>query len=414
VTQTEGLMNLQNFKQMGKYLREANTIYLFGIGASQLPIDSVTINNKIYYHEIDNTTYVSNDNLFAQVLQSYAHKRHSSVYETINYMRREVALMMSKRQNFWWFDMFGGWYDNKEILDEITNLDRAYKKLSEYESTSTSEIAFILDGDSVAHYKAESAFHLEHVHLMREIAGKIGAPVDCYEVRDILNCDFPTSQYKLYIFTNLIAPAYDVCEKIKEIRKTGASAIFMHAAGAVKDGNLNYENIVEFCGIKVEEDTESSPYIVYNNDLYCGNPPDINGVLQKCNTASTAPYLFANDKDATNIGYDLLRRDHVRAAIKNRGNAFDAWFASAPIPVNILRQLAQTAGVFIYQVNDLPIYANSRMIAVFAHKAGEYTLNLPSHVNKLTGLFAEETYKNLHGNTKINFADNECKCFLIN
>ncbi len=387
---------------------------LSSVSASQLPIDSVSVNNKIYYHEIDNTTFAANDNLFAQVLQSYAHKRHSSVYETIQYMRREVALMMSKRQSFWWFDMFGGWYDNKELLNEIKNLDKAYAKLSEHEATSASEIAFIVDGASVAHYRAESAFHLEHVHLMREVAGRIGAPVDCYEVRDILSSDFNASQYKLYIFTNLIAPVADISEKIREIRKNGASAIFMHAAGAVKDGCLNYENIQSLCGINIKEDTECSPYIVFNNDLFCGKAPDICGLLQKCNTANTAPFLVADVSSASPIGYDLLRRDHIRAAIKKRSTAFDAWFASAPIPVEILRELAQTAGVFIYQENDLPIYANSRMLAVFAHKAGEYSINLPSHVNKLTGLFAEETYENISNNLKISFAENECKCFLIN
>ncbi len=55
VTQTEGLMNLQNFKQMGKNLRNAETIYLYGIGASGIVADDlyqklIRINKRVVYN----------------------------------------------------------------------------------------------------------------------------------------------------------------------------------------------------------------------------------------------------------------------------------------------------------------------------------------------------------------------------
>lgn len=54
------------------------------------------------------------------------------------------------------------------------------------------------------------------------------------------------------------------------------------------------------------------------------------------------------------------------------------------------------------------------MIAVFAYKKGKYSIKLPSHIKRLTGLFTKESYENMNDSIEIDFVDNECKCFLVN
>ncbi len=112
----------------------------------QLPADSVILNGKLYFCEIDNTAFPANGNPYAQVLQTYAHRRHKSLEETIHYSRREAALTLSRGVAYWWFDMFGGWYDDDRLMAALQKIRQATGRVYAGPVRPVAEVAVLLDG----------------------------------------------------------------------------------------------------------------------------------------------------------------------------------------------------------------------------------------------------------------------------
>ena len=118
------------------------------------------------------------------------------------------------------------------------------------------------------------------------------------------------------------------------------------------------------------------------------------------------------DEDLAYAGHDYLS-DEVRFAVKDRenGKGFDAWSFRGRINDYTLRPLAKKAGVFIYQEDSLPMYANSRMVAFYDHKGGTHKMRFPYKDVKLVDQFTGETH-HLDGNeVEITFYPDECKIF---
>jgi DNA-binding MurR/RpiR family transcriptional regulator len=107
VTQTEGLMNLQNFKQMGKYLREANTIYLFGIGASGIVADDlyqklIRINKRVVFNSnphLQLNTSINTTKSDVAIIFTYSGDTTEMVAVAESVKRNETLLIGVTRSN---------------------------------------------------------------------------------------------------------------------------------------------------------------------------------------------------------------------------------------------------------------------------------------------------------------------------
>ena len=57
-----------------------------------------------------------------------------------------------------------------------------------------------------------------------------------------------------------------------------------------------------------------------------------------------------------------------------------------------LREIAQTAGVWLYASKPCPVYVNDRLLGIHTGEAGTITVSLPEKYKKITELFTGETY----------------------
>ncbi|MBR2432006.1 MAG: hypothetical protein IKB23_03730, partial [Clostridia bacterium] len=108
---------------------------------------------------------------------------------------------------------------------------------------------------------------------------------------------------------------------------------------------------------------------------------------------------------------DLLSGSE-RMVISERKGGFDIWSFRGTLPVSFLRTIAKRAGVFLYQTDGLPTYANSSMLALFDHKGGEHEVILPKKC-RLTEVYTGEVHKYDGEALSLKFAPNECKFFII-
>lgn len=378
------------------------------VSNSQLAMASARLHGKVYYHEIDNTTYVSNNNIYAQVLQQFAHRRHGSLKESIHYARREAACTFAELGTYWWFDMFGGWYDNAELKDALLDIGRAQERLYSKPIASNAQIAYMLDERSSAHQAKRSVLHDQAEPQLREL-GRIGAQVDVYAAEDLLDSRFHREQYKLYVFPDLTDPSPEMRKAIEELRTSGASILFLYAPGIFRDGKFDPSAMRELTGLNLMQSDAPFGYTVAKNGEFNtdGMERVFGGKLQEIGI-----FVEAQESEENAHGYGMLTKKQQFVVKKRENGGFDAWIAQGIVPDFVLRPLAKAAGVFLWQEDGLPVYTNSRMFTIFAHEAGKHTIHTPWQSGKLVDMYTGETHVVTSEPIELSFERDECKSFI--
>jgi len=384
---------------------------LESVSQSQAPMAAFHLHDKLYYHEIDNTTYVSNSNPYAQVLQSYAHRRHASLRESIQYARREAACVFGALGTYWWFDMFGGWYDDRELQNELLKIGAAQERLYSKPIASNAQVAVCYDEHSTSRVIGTKN-HLHHhcVDEQAEKLGRMGCMADHFMAEDLLLDKFNFDQYKLYIFPDMVSPQKEMRDLIARLRKMGKNILFLYAPGILRDGEMNPAFMEELTGIRLGIDEKKQGHAVahdgpYNDD---GMERVFGGAMD-----GMKPYICGLEDEKYAFAHGLVNKTQ-RMIVKERENGgFDAWIAQGPVPEFVLRPLARKAGVHIWNEDSIPLFHNSRMISIYAHKAGRYELKVPWTRGKLEDMYTDETHI-IQADEPIilDFEIDECKCFI--
>jgi len=378
---------------------------LDGVSGSQTTMDSVRLNGKLMVTSIDNKSYASRISPMAQILP---HAEHESMEQSISYVRRESALSFSKGAGFWIFDMYGVSYPDRDSREALGKVRLAPMEIGKKNIDYNAQIAFLSDPRSLIYTNAGMTMVNEFVQQQITELGRIGAPVDYYPVDDILLDSFPKDQYKLYILPTCFAPSDEIRKAVAELKKNGASFIFMNAAGCITEDGFSYESGAEFTGIRIKEDENKDFFAVIDQNytglgydkVYAGTA---NGALQ--------PVMTAEEDECEVMARDMLLGT-PKMVLKERSTGFDVWSFRGAIPECTMRELAKKAGVFIYQEESLPTYANSRMAAFFDHKGRKRKLRFPNKCS-MTEYYSGEKYEYDGGELEIDFKENELKLFII-
>lgn len=394
-----------NIPELDVMIAPASYIHRFpdGVSASQAAQDSIRLHNKLIVTSIDNKTYASRTNVYAQALE---HVEHESMEQSLNYVRREAALALSKGSGFWIFDMYGVNYPEEWHKKELGKIREAAEEVLKGKVEYNAEVAVLYDPRSYLYTTA--GWTVKNENVMPEITelGRIGCPIDHYSIDDILFENFPEKQYKLYLLPNCIAPSEKIRGKIKKLRKS-ASFIFSGHAGCVKDGEFSLSFSKELTGIDITEADCRDYYTAVDKEF---NDLGYDKDYKQC-TGEIYPLLKCCDDTATVMGRNIIDGSE-KLVIKEREGGFDVWSARGAIPESVLRPLAKRAGVFIYQSEGLPTYANSRMAAFYDHKGGKRLLRFPTPCG-LKEYYSGEEYRYDGGELEVEFEPDRLKLFII-
>ncbi len=383
---------------------------LESVSNSQLPMASVRVHGKMYYHEIDNTAYPSNVNPYAQVLQQYAHRRHASIRESIMYARRESACVFAALGTYWWFDMFGGWYNDDELKAALAQIQQAQETLYARDIASNAQVAYLVDEESEMYLARNNMVHDQLGQRQMAPLGRVGCQVDYFAAQDILHPAFDREQYKLYIFADLVAPTEEMRRAVRELRAAGKSLLFLYAPGIVRGGEFKPEMMEELTGIRLKASREPFGYTYavdgpYNDD---GMGRVFGGRMDSVGT-----FVEGDEKEEYVFGRGLVSKKQQFIVKKREGGGFDAWIAQGTVPEFILRPLVKAAGCFQFVEDGTPVYTNSRMLALFCHEGGEKKVSVPWQGGRLREMYTGEAHE-IHPGEQIplHFEKDECKCFL--
>ncbi len=312
-----------------------------GTGGFLYCIDSLFANNKGAWHEVDHRTYCIKDstNIGTRRLTKDGKRLNFHTRaEAVGGLRREFCMAMIHGSHLWWFDMFGGWFDDPVIMANMKKMTAISERFAET-GPGKAEVAVLADAHSMYYVDGHCRLGDQLLRELQFAMFRAGVPWRCFSFADLPKLDM--SQYKVVILPNLFVVTPEKRKLLDEkLFRDGKTIIMPFAPGIITNGKYDPANIEKLAGVKVD---------------------DVGGMDQP---------------------QEVIYRD--------RGGWTSVFPRRPEFTSPGLREIFRKAGVHIYSRDDDPFYANDELIALHSGKGGRRTFRLPE-ARKVTELFDDRT-----------------------
>jgi len=350
-----------------------------GTSEFQVPVDSVILNDKVLFQEIDHSTHIAPSKLKNGMTPPGADSKLKNEFETRMTLRREFVLTRAKRVGMWWFDFFGGYYYSEALMKEVAGMVRVKDRLREIPMHSVSQVAVFGDAPSTYYTSESSTFGTSLLTDGGPAAlRRIGAPFDSFSLDDLENSDLPLAQYRLVIFLNAFTLSQERRAFIEDKVKTrGRSLLWLYAPGYITDDGFSLESMHSLTGINLGlRDSRRSDIRLQNEDILNGIPDGMKFGFNK----DISPLFEIDDPNAKILG---AYTDGGEGAVgyKEAESHTSYYCAAGNVPPALYRAIARSAGVHIYHEGNDPVYVNSRLIGIHLQSDTPVKLTFPDKTN---------------------------------
>ncbi len=352
-----------------------------GTSFAQLLPGSVRLHGKLYYAEEDTRLHCATEDL-ARV--------SADIKTSSNVLRRDFLDAWSHGGAVWWMDLFGfGWYRDQSFMSPLKEFaDFAEDELANRESAA--QIAVFVSDRSIA-LERVAPVPLSNALVgqgLQEIAA-CGAPYDIYRIEDIplVAQRNLLGAYKMALVLN----AHMVDDPLRqEIRRTlcrdGRSIVFTGLPGYVRGQSAAASNVTDLTGIAVAEVPCRDSFVVEafpdGKRLSYGEMRRSDPSLVIVDPAATAEGWFAQGTDSR---YNPSIAQGVALATKECDGWTSVVSTATFLPSDIIRRMAERAGVHIYSRHGDQVFAGKGWFAVASKWTGEHILtDLNGRVRKVT------------------------------
>ncbi len=350
-----------------------------GGGGSQY--DAIIKAGKIMYSEIDTKTslvkWISQLRPDIDPHGKYNEERWfgpPTIATSLQNLKSTFARSFVKGSVNWWFDLWGGWYDNESILKMFGQMRIAAEESVSLPRGSVSQMAVFIDENSSRYLPYGVADRNKNNKFMwiRQqvgIIGRIGAPNDFYLFDDLKDLDL--SRFRMLVFVNAFALSEEQRAIIRErCMKDNRLLVWVYAPGLIKGDSLSVDNISSLLGMKVQmEKTHPKAQVSFK---FPGETKVYN-----YEGAEVTPFFHVVEGADAAVGHTAEGR--VVVAEKNEKDYRNIFVALPPLPWILMQKYAQQAGVHIYVESDGRCFANESYLAIYMSpsKTGIRTLRLP-------------------------------------
>lgn len=284
---------------------------------------------KGFLHEIDHRTPTYNVKLdeFVSIGWMVPWKDQA---ETDAGLKREFALAIVNQTSLWCFDMWGGVFKTPETMQIVEQGKRLWDRYATMPLESRAEVALVVDPHSTRYLNDRHASIAQIYQGTRNKLNRLGAPYEVFSFSDLARADL--KQYRLLVFPGLFVVTPEKMAVLKKfVFNTNRSVLFAYAPAICDGKSLNPNRVKDLTGSAFRT-------------------PGVSSVQREGWKA-----LYVSD-------YDALTR-------------------------KVLRQAAVEAGATIVCQDEVPVYANERLLAVHVARGGEKTITLPRDCRQVWELF---------------------------
>ncbi|HNX33405.1 MAG TPA: hypothetical protein PKM57_02170 [Kiritimatiellia bacterium] len=324
--------------------------------------------------------------------------RPPSLEETQACLQREFAHQLCEGGNGWWFQMGKEWYHHEPVLALFDRMQHCGEAAMGFDRTSDTDIAAVVDLDSILTGPPwPVTTSLIDAFKVQETC-RLGAPVDYYELDDILASD--AKRYKLYLMLNCFSLS-DAERRLieKRLRRRGAVLVWMFAPGVFNPDRVPERDVAytkDLLGFTLNSEagqrrklnmklTEAGARAFEGFDPQRAfgsferpewvTDPASGAVKQQVPAARDLPERFYGSEEG-----EVLARfeEGGQPAMVRRctSKATDIWIGSVVAPADLLRGIARRAGCHLFCDADEIVYADKSFLAIHTRAAGERTFSL--------------------------------------
>lgn len=299
---------------------------------------SLRLRGKRYLHEIDFDTHTVPP-CFDRYFFSQADDLAGNT--------REAGFALVNHGSLWWFDMWGGFYDDPVLRARIAKLRAVYDHFKDDVSPVYGDILLVADPESAWGTTASGPHSACVPEGVRNNLNRIGCCIDYLAFEELKLVDL--AKYKVMIFhaSTTITPERRKFLEEKVLRD-GRTVVWVFAPG-VSDGKT----------------------------LDPGRVKELTGIAFKTPGVTTVK----RDGWTSVYGYD--------------------WKLFTP---EVLRGICEKAGAHCWTDELLPVAANERLVMVHAASAGRRTIHLPRKCRMVTDLLHDKVVGRDTSAVEVDFA----------
>lgn len=215
--------NLDYFSSPNSYYKERP----FGIDWSDMiPVDSLKRHGKFCFMECDIRTYLTK-----AIQKCRPGEYPDGIYTTtgksvwvgpptpelsVNALRKCFAHQLTKGSALWWFDMWGGWYDDPMMMGELEAMRKIYEEdLGNNTAEPSARVVFFADEQGCSETRTASP-HFEGVRETRCAMGLTGVPFDSCMVEDAEKVlpEYDAAVFPFAIASDASKRAMELCDML--------------------------------------------------------------------------------------------------------------------------------------------------------------------------------------------------------
>ena len=306
---------------------------------------TLELHNKIWINENDLRTHL-------QFPAEYAYSVRTPK-DTSTILAREFARALCLRSGYYLYALGEGglnWYDDPETIKTIAELRQLGEETISADRSSVSQIATFFDDEAqcrLAQIGCGQGATVNGAAIMqREAVFRIGGPVDEFLQFDLANPRL--KEYRLYILLNPYHLKNAEKEAVRNIlRRPDASVLFTYLPGIAGDNGPDLSTAEELTGMTFQMETKPrTAWLRATRDF---------GNLSKGEFFGDKHLDFG--PTAIPSGYDEVLAEFTDGtpAVVRKGNLYLSLVAH--LPVEILREMAEKSGVYLYSKDDIAVYA---------------------------------------------------------
>lgn len=395
------------YDEAGNWL--GRTRGLGGDAGYRVLLESLKRHGKLYFAEIDPTTFLepppinpdgSGGTQVEKELCMVGGVGCTTWEGTQRILQRDLGRLLASGNGGWLFD-FGpvlrtrrSWYADDKITAEVARLMKLGAQREQWDMRSCAQIAAVYDAKSLfatRHWRAEAPFTkgghcLDYftrwfMDSQARALHRLGAPVDFLYHFDLQPAD--PHRYRLLLMVNLFALTdAEMVHLHALLADSHATVVWYYAPGFLADDRLDLGRMAHLTGFRFKLLTTPGPMLIRS----AAPAPVLQfGVQQK-----ESPRFAVRDEAALALGY-WSDCEEVAFARKPCRGWHSVYLGSAPLPVEILRWLAQQAGARLWSTQSDIVVAAQEVAMLAATSPGTRELTLPKEMKRFaTGAIAHQ------------------------
>ena len=245
---------------------------------------------------------------------------------------REAAFAMVNHAGWWWFDMWGGFYDDPVLRERIRLIGEIARRLSDDKSPSLADVLLVADPESAYYANEKCAKTRAFGQYFARMTSRSGFVTDVYSFDDLARLNL--SRYKVVLLpATLLIDGDRERFLMEKVCTAGRTVVWAYAPGVTDGNTIDARRVRKWAGVDFGTSGVSTT--------------DMGGWRA----------VYASDHRA----YTSAR----------------------------LHEIFSAAGAHAFVDRDTAVFANGRLLAVHVAEGGRVEIHLPS-IARVTDLLTGE------------------------